>query len=62
VDSISVLVHFCFLNPLPTNVKITGSGGAVFFIFAKKFTIKVKFVKFRGYFGEVTALDFYPHF
>ena len=33
-----------------------------FLFFAKKFTIKVKFVKLRGCFGEVTALDFYPHF
>ena len=43
-------------------IKSLTAAALSFLFFAKKFTIKVKFEKFRDCFGEVTALDFYPHF
>jgi hypothetical protein len=56
------LSTFAFLIHSRQTLKSLAAAALSFLFFAKKFTNKVKFEKFRGYFGEVTALDFYPHF
>ena len=52
---------FCKFTP-GERIKSLAAATLLFYFFAQKFTNKVKFEKLRGCFGEVTALDFYPHF